>query len=282
MSFSLQMSGFGSSILYVDGDDNSVNPPSDIDPLTEILCVSSGLVTGHLGQIPNQPIVFPSDPLKKRRVEDAIIAFTWAHFLNDTSNPYWLLRLPMTKAVVRAMDTIQAFTSNLPNVPKITSFGVAGASKRGWTTWTTAAVDMRVKFFIPIVIPVLDMVSSINRLYQPYGEWSFALTDYLDAGVIKYLNEPVMQQLANIVDPFVYNSRYANRPHYLVCAAGDEFFLPDSANGFYSALTGPKYLRIVPDAEHSLIGQQFDVALSVDTFIQMWLHNEPVRRGTPS
>jgi PhoPQ-activated pathogenicity-related protein len=97
----------------------------------------------------------------------------------------------------------------------------------------------------------LDMVSSINRLYQPYGEWSFALTDYLDAGVIKYLNEPVMQQLANIVDPFVYNSRYANRPHYLVCAAGDEFFLPDSANGFYSALTGPKYLRIVPDAEPS-------------------------------
>lgn len=270
------MSQYGSSILYVDGDDNSFTPPSDIDPLTEILCVSSGLVTGHLGQIPNQPIVFPTDPKHQRRVEDAIIAFTWAHFLNDTSQPNWLLRLPMTKAVVRAMDTIQAFTANVPNVPKITSFGVAGASKRGWTTWTTAAVDTRVQFFIPIVIPVLDMVKSINRLYQPYGSWSFALNDYVAEGVIHFLNEPVMQDLAAIVDPFSYNSRYANRPHYIVCAGGDEFFLPDSANGFFGALTGPKYLRIVPDAEHSLIGQQFDVALSIDTFIQMHLHGEPV------
>ena len=34
---------------------------------------------------------------------------------------------------------------------------VAGASKRGWATWTVAAVDKRVTVFIPIVIPILDM-----------------------------------------------------------------------------------------------------------------------------
>jgi len=64
------------------------------------------LTAKDLDQIPNQPIVFNSDPLQKRRSEDAIIAFTWAHFLNNTSQPNWLLRLPMTKAVVRAMYVI--------------------------------------------------------------------------------------------------------------------------------------------------------------------------------
>lgn len=56
-------------------------------------------------QIPNEPIVFVGDG--KRRTEDAIIAYTWFKFLQNTSEPNWLLRLPMTKAVVKAMDTVQ-------------------------------------------------------------------------------------------------------------------------------------------------------------------------------
>ena len=35
-------------------------------------------------------------------------------------------------------------------------FMVAGGSKRGWTTWTTAAVDKRVFGAIPIVMDMLD------------------------------------------------------------------------------------------------------------------------------
>ena len=42
-----------------------------------------------------------SDPLKKRRTEDAVIAFTWYHYTQiDSNNPEWLLRLPMTKVCV--------------------------------------------------------------------------------------------------------------------------------------------------------------------------------------
>ena len=37
--------------------------------------------------------------VQESRREDAIIAFTWWHFLTDPeSNPEYLLRLPMTKA----------------------------------------------------------------------------------------------------------------------------------------------------------------------------------------
>jgi hypothetical protein len=34
------------------------------------------------------------------------------------------------------------------------TFFLAGASKRGWTTWTTAAVDTRVVAAVPIVMPI--------------------------------------------------------------------------------------------------------------------------------
>ena len=52
-------------------------------------------------QIPNQPITFKKDPKKQSRSEDAIIAWTWKEFLENTNDPDILLRLPMTKASVR-------------------------------------------------------------------------------------------------------------------------------------------------------------------------------------
>ena len=41
---------------------------------------------------------FKNDPSHKRRVEDAVISWTWKMFMTIKSNePEWLLRLPMTK-----------------------------------------------------------------------------------------------------------------------------------------------------------------------------------------
>ena len=37
------------------------------------------------------------DPTQKSRNEDAIIAYTWYHYIMNTSDPEYLLRLPMTK-----------------------------------------------------------------------------------------------------------------------------------------------------------------------------------------
>lgn len=49
------------------------------------------------------------------------------------------------KAVVKAMDAVQEFTATLGSpVTPVARYVVAGASKRGWTTWLTAAVDPRV------------------------------------------------------------------------------------------------------------------------------------------
>lgn len=78
-------------------------------------------------------------------------------FLKNTSDPSILLRLPMTKAVVRAMDTIQEFAKS-NNYGQIEKFMLAGESKRGWTTWTSAAVDnKRVFSAVPIVMDLLNL-----------------------------------------------------------------------------------------------------------------------------
>jgi len=101
------------------------------------LALSTGTVVGALFQVPNQPIVFASDTLQRSRSEDAVIAFTWDYFLKDTSNPEWLVRFPMVKASVRAMDCMKEFMDkSLPELgTNLNYFAVAGASKRGWTTW---------------------------------------------------------------------------------------------------------------------------------------------------
>ena len=42
-------------------------------------------------------ILLQEDTLHKRRTEDAVIAFTWAHYIHNPDKPEYLLRLPMTK-----------------------------------------------------------------------------------------------------------------------------------------------------------------------------------------
>ena len=97
----------------------------------------------------------------KGRTEDALIAYTWDKFLR-TGDSRWPARLPMTKAAVRAMDTVTAFCGSPEGGKiKVDGFVVAGGSKRGWTTWTTAAVDKRVVAIIPCVIDLLNIEPSM-------------------------------------------------------------------------------------------------------------------------
>src|SRR5207248_8492406 len=104
---------------------------------------------------PNEPVQF-SD-LAGTRNEDGIIAYTWMKYM-DTGDETWPLRLPMTKSAVRAMDTIAAvLASPEGGGVKVGKFVVSGGSKRGWTTWTTAAVDPRVVAIVPASIDLLNL-----------------------------------------------------------------------------------------------------------------------------
>jgi len=242
--------------------------------VSEIFCLGTKTVAVHLSGIPNEPITFAGQ--NQSLSEDGLIAYTWSHFLKNPDQPYWLAQLPMTKAVVRAMDTIQTFIKGLfiPTVPEISNFVISGGSKRGWITWTTAVVDKRVVAIAPIVIPILNIVPNLNEQWRDYGEWSFALDDYIRWGVPQHLNTPVFKQMAAIIDPYSYLSRLT-MPKYIICSTGDEFFLPDGTRWFYSDLLGSNYLRMVTNAEHTLTPQQPDVAMSVAAWYNLIVMGVP-------
>ena len=110
------------------------------------------------------------------------IGYTWYRWVRDAdADPEWLVHLAMTKAIVRAMDTVQAFMKSPFSPPEIQAleanpqqFLVAGASKRGWITWMISAVDPRVIAIVPVVFDLLNMRKSLKHHYMAYGGWSFA------------------------------------------------------------------------------------------------------------
>ncbi|MFN0123264.1 MAG: PhoPQ-activated protein PqaA family protein, partial [Blastocatellia bacterium] len=239
------------SLLYISGGNNNSAAPARADDQIVQMAMSTKSVVTELRMIPNQPLTFSDD--KKPRTEDEMIAYTWDKFLK-TGDEMWPARLPMTKAAVRAMDTVTAVcASEAAGNLKIDGFVVTGGSKRGWTTWTTAAVDKRVIGIIPIVIDLLNVVPSFKHHLAAYGYYAPAVGDYETMGLMDQQDSPRYRELMKIVEPYEYRDRMT-MPKFIVNATGDQFFLPDSWQFYYHDLPGVKHLRYVPNGEHSLRG----------------------------
>nr|XP_039256779.1 autocrine proliferation repressor protein A-like [Styela clava] len=257
-----------SGYLLIDGGGNTDTPPDTTDTFVEfmsLIAVSTGSVTADLKQIPNEHLMFKEDPEKKSRTEDGIIAYTWRHFIDDPTKPEWLLRMPMTKASVKAMDAVTDFVNK--TVGKVVeNYCVGGASKRGWTTWTTGAVDYkRVKCITPIVLDVLNMVPNLHHHYRAYGGWSFAMEDYYEQNITRDLDHPNTQKMADIVDPISYKDRLT-MPKMIFNSGGDEFFLPDDSHYYLTEMEGPTYVNMLPNAEHSCAGHELQLFFNIKAF----------------
>lgn len=267
--------------LYVTGGTNTGAPPSsptDEDLLVAAtLAMNTGTITGTLFQVPNEHMVFTSDPEQKSRTEDAIIAFTWDHFLREPDQPEWLVRLPMVKSVLRAMDTITAYCAdNLALDVQLDYYTIAGASKRGWTTWLMGAVDPdRVVAAVPIVLDAVNFVKFAHRQFQSYGGWAVALEDYYDMNITERFDDPNMVKLQEIVDPYFYFDRLT-MPKLIVNAVGDEFQMLDDTHNWWDDLPEPKHFLMVPNAEHSLATGIFEAVPAISAWIASLLKKETV------
>jgi PhoPQ-activated pathogenicity-related protein len=269
------------AMIYITGNCNE-NPgwpkATDEEPLVMDRVLSE---TGSIGvvlyQIPNCHIVYPSDPTQAKRSEDAMIAWAWNQYLK-TRDPEWLPRLPMAKAAMQAMRAVQEFTSQ-QKMAEIDGWLVSGASKRGWTTWMVGAANCpscpKIKAIAPIVPIVPNLKVNVHHMWRAFGGLSFAFSDYVDANITRFFDDPGFADMMQIVDPVNYLERLARLPKFVLVSSDDEFMMFEWTKSWWDMFTGEKHLMIANNAEHSMATGILELLGSLGNFA-----NSIFRNGT--
>ena len=249
------------AFLFVTGDGSG----SRTVPMLQTLAERAGAMAAVITRVPNQP-------LYEGRKEDALIAYTFDQYLK-TKDETWPLLFPMVKSAVRAMDAMQEFAKQ-EHKEEIKRFVVGGASKRGWTTWLSAAADPRVKAIAPMVIDMLNMRAQVNWADKVYGKQSEKIKDYTDLGLIARMDDPDMVRLRDWVDPYSYRNRYT-MPKLILIGTNDPYWTVDSLRHYFDDLPGPKLIYQTPNAGHDLGGGK-EATQTLAAFFQMVADNQPL------
>jgi PhoPQ-activated pathogenicity-related protein len=263
------------AVLLIDGGSNGGTPTTDVADVEVVgaAAVAVGAVIAAVRQVPNQPLYF-TDENGRGRKEDEILAYSLDKALNKDApdpDPEWAVHLAMTKAAVRAMDTVQAFAAS-KGLP-IEDFLVLGGSKRGWTTWLTAAADplRRVKAIIPASIDMLNLGRQFIHHWESYNFYSSpALDAYVEFDLPCRMQTAKGTELLAVVDPYAYRDRLT-MPKLILNSTGDQFFTSDSSRFYYADLPGPKWLRYTPNTDHK---QSKDVIINALSWIDDILDNK--------
>ncbi|MBL8863958.1 MAG: hypothetical protein KF873_07145 [Gemmataceae bacterium] len=192
----------------------------------------------------------PKQPLYDGKKEDALIAETFVRYL-ETKDSSWPLLFPMAKSVVKAMDALQEIGKKDWNT-EVKHFLVTGASKRGWTSWLTAASgDKRVKAIAPLVIDTLNFHKQMPNQLKSFGKFSEMIHDYEERKLIPLPDTTEARKLWQMVDPWVYRDRLT-LPKLLVHGTNDPYWTQDALNQYWDDLKGDKWVLYVPNAGHDL------------------------------
>ncbi len=192
----------------------------------------------------------PKQPLYNGKKEDALIAETFVRYL-ETKDATWPLLFPMAKSVVKAMDALQEIGKKDWNV-EVKHFVITGASKRGWTSWLTAATgDKRVKAIAPLVIDTLNFQKQMPHQLKSFGKYSEQIYDYEERKLLPLPDTTEARKLWSMVDPWVYRDR-VTLPKLLVHGTNDPYWAQDAMNQYWDDLKGDKWVLYVANAGHDL------------------------------
>lgn len=250
---------YDGALLFITGGSNKDEQPnwSKEDrlwiPLAGIADKNKGIVA-LLKQVPNQP-------LYGNMTEDELISHT-LHQFKQSKDYTWPLLFPMVKSAVKAMDAVQEFSTQ--KVKKtVNNFVITGASKRGWTTWLSAAIDdKRVKAIAPMVIDMLNMPATLNYQFQTYGEYSVQIEDYVKLGIPQNTDTEEGKAITAMIDPFSYRNKLSV-PKMIFIGTNDEYWTVDAIKHYYDQIPGKNMIHYVPNVGHNLgDGKQAFEALS--------------------
>ncbi len=191
----------------------------------------------------------PNQPLLGNLREDGLIAETFVRYLSSRDEN-WPLLFPMTKSVVKAMDALQAFSEQELKT-KLERFLISGASKRGWTSWLSAAADPRVSAICPMVIDTLNMPKQTKHQLAAYGTYSDKIDEYKERGLVPMPDTPEARKLLSMVDPYSFRDRLTV-PKLIINGANDPYWTVDSLNLYWDDLKGDKWVLYIPNAKHEL------------------------------
>lgn len=210
-------------------------------PLFTMIAVQNGAYVAVLFDIPNQPLF---DGYYK---EDWLIAYTFSRFL-ETGDYEWPILLPMVRSTITAMNVISDYAKK--NGHEIEGFILSGASKRGWTTWLTAACDRRVKAIAPIAFDNLNMKKQMEHQIEFWGDYSKSISEYVETGILNDLNDEKRVDLLRYVDPYSYRENLSI-PKLIIVGTNDSYWPVDAATLYFNGLPGEKGMVYAPNAGHS-------------------------------
>jgi len=154
------------------------------------------------------------------------------------------------KSAARGMDAMQEFALKRWD-RSIDSFIIAGASKRGWTAWLTAAVDPRIAGVAPIVIDMLNMPAQIKLQQATFGGLSEQVKDYTDIDLAGRLGSDLGRNLLATVDPYSYRERLT-QSKLIVLGTNDRYWPLNALNLYWDELPAPKQVLYIPNQGHGL------------------------------
>ena len=255
---------------------------------TVLLFISGGKIGGapgpddlkmgaRLAQVAAMPVAFlyqvPNQPLLGDRVEDDLISETFLRYV-DSRDATWPLLFPMVKSAASAMTAIQEFGKEQYGVD-VEKFVVTGGSKRGGTTWLTAAADDRVAGIAPIVIDTLNLPAQMKYQLETWGQYSEQIADYTSKGLVDVmLNQPEIP-LWRWVDPYTYRSKLT-LPKLIINGTNDRYWTVDAMNLYWDELPGEKHVRYVPNAGHGLDDGKEGALTTLAMFAQHVAEEEPL------
>ena len=239
-------------LLLIDGGSSKKLPtaadgPSDAVKIVAAAAEAARLPAAVIRQVPYQPMF-------GGLMEDGLIAHSFVEYVKS-GDPTWPLLLPMVRAAVAAMDAAVEIARTEWRLG-IEGFVVTGASKRGWTSWLTTAIDPRVVGVVPQVIDMLSMDRHLRLQTQSFGGLSDKLTDYTSRGIEKLLGTPRGRELIGIVDPFSYRERLTP-PKLISLGTNDPYWPLESLDLYRGDLPGPCWVSYCPNAGHGIPMQRW-------------------------
>lgn len=263
--------GYDGALLFItggsvkDGEPNWSSQDDRYWPVMAGIAKQNKAVTAIIKQVPNQPII-------GKMTEDELISYTLHQFKNDKDYS-WPLLFPMVKSAVRGMDAIQELVKQ-KTANTVNRFVISGASKRGWTTWLSSAIDdARVAAIGPMVIDMLNMPATLNYQFKTYGDYSVQIEDYTKLGIAQDIESADGKALQAMIDPYSYRAGLTV-PKMIFIGTNDEYWTLDAIKFSWNEIPGKNMIHLVPNAGHDLGGGE-QAFQALNGFFATTLQNKP-------